>query len=160
MKNYPQTERKRLLAMIHIAKKEMIEKGQIRDDDDYRSFLEQYTGKRSAADLTPKDLMEVINAFERMGWSRSGGSKSPQSRHKTDKTQADKCVALWITLHKAGIVRNGSHQALGRFVQRYFGKKLTVMPGVDPLDAATPKQLSAVIAALEAMGNGSNTSSA
>ena len=156
MKTFPKSERMRLLALIHIAKKKAIEGGHFRDDDDYRSFLDECTGKRSAADMSPAELMEILKEFERQGWVRDF-QNSPRSRHKTEKTQADKCVALWITLYQQGIVRNGSHQSLGRFVQRYFGKNLRVMPGVDPLDAATPRQLSAVIVALEAMGNGSSS---
>lgn len=159
MKTIPQAEKRRLLAMIHIAKKSMTSSGRFREDDDYRDFLEEHTGKRSAAKMSIAELVTVIEAFETMGWSRSANSgKSPRSRDKKEKTQADKCVALWITLKNQGIVRNGSHQALGRFVMRFLGGNLRVMPGVDPLDAATPKQLSSVIVALEAMADGGTNS--
>lgn len=131
-----------------------MKEGNFRDDEDYRDFLEAVTGRRSAGALTLKQIGLVIKEFEANGFTRQVLSKSPKSRHKPRKTRADKCVALWIDLSKRGIVRDSSHSALQAFVRRQLGKKLKILPGVDPLLAASPQQLTAVIQALEAMRDG------
>ncbi|NCJ05187.1 DUF1018 domain-containing protein [Synechococcales cyanobacterium C] len=140
----PASERRRILAQIHIARKQLN-----MDEDVYRDKLEELTGKRSAGVLDVQGLKKTLDWFYSVGFRPTGGSLSPVSRQKRCKTRADKLVALWIELHKAGKVRDRSHQALQAFVKRQIGGKLTLMPGADPIKAATPQQLADCIHALE-----------
>lgn len=66
-----------ILAKIHIAVKELAI-----EQEDYRDILERTTGKRSARDLTDKDLPRLDAELRRLGWtgrlvhsSRSGDHK-------------------------------------------------------------------------------------
>jgi phage gp16-like protein len=142
----PTSERNRLLAKIHVAKKQAD-----MDDDQYRDFLEEVTNLRSAGDMSPQQLMQVIEAFRRVGAAQTTVSYSPKAGSR--KTRKDKVVAMWINLADQGIVRDRSHAALCRFIQNRMGKNLKLMPGVDALQAASQEQLAVVITALEAMEN-------
>ena len=57
--------------------------------------------------------------------------------------QSKKVQALWITLHQAGVVRDGSDQAMLNFVKRLTGR--------DRLQWCSTEQKSDVIQALKAM---------
>ncbi len=68
VKAYPKTRvtkdsRASLLAKLHIAKKELG-----LDDDLYRSMLERVTGKRSAAKLSIKELVSMVEEMKSKGW--------------------------------------------------------------------------------------------
>lgn len=144
---FPGDLRNGLLAKIHIAKKQLG-----LDDDFYKEILTQITGKDSCKDMDGAELNRVLNYFRSKGFKERGSeSLSPSSRNKSAKTLKDKAVALWIDLYKSGVVENRSHEALGNFVKRFLGDKLTVFPGVDPLDAATDAQLSDAVEALKKM---------
>lgn len=143
---FPDDLRNGLLAKIHIAKKQLA-----LDEDIYRSILVQITGKDSCKDMDGAELNRVLTYFYNKGFKERGESLSPSSRNKSVKTLKDKAIALWINLYKEGKVENRSHEALGNFVRRFLGDKLTVFPGVDPLDAATDAQLSDAVEALKKM---------
>jgi len=57
------------LAIVHIAKKE-----QGMDEDTYRGFLEEHTGKRSAADFNPVEMRTVVKAFQAQGFKIKGAA--------------------------------------------------------------------------------------
>lgn len=144
------TVRQRLLGQVHIEKKRLR-----LGEDAYRDLLESLTGQRSAKDCTEPELERVLT------WIRTkfpvkqelpnGRSLSPTSRNRTEKTPADKMVALWIECYRAGAVQDRSHEALVSFVQGILGRKIVVLPGVDPLAALSPQKCKAVIEALKAM---------
>ena len=54
------------LAIVHIAAKE-----QGMDEEKYRGFLEEHTGKRSAAEFNPVEMRVVIREFEKRGFKVS-----------------------------------------------------------------------------------------
>jgi len=57
---------RQLLAKIHIAKKDLG-----LGEDIYRDTLESLTGKRSAAELSDRQIIVVINHFKAKGWKQS-----------------------------------------------------------------------------------------
>ena len=57
-------KRRRLLAQIHIAKKEVG-----LDDETYREILDQETGKRSCACMTMPELTRIKRRFIACGWT-------------------------------------------------------------------------------------------
>ena len=69
-----QKNRGKLLAVVHVGKKELG-----LDDDTYRDLLERITSKRSARDLKIEELNKVIRALEQKGFKheskRSFGTK-------------------------------------------------------------------------------------
>ena len=126
------------LAKIHIAKKEL---GMT--DEEYCDILRERFGKESAKDLTGGQTFRLLSYFRQKGWK-------PKWRHGIlpgatipADGQSRKILALWITLAKAGVIRNQSTHALLSFVKR--------MTSVDNLEWCTAAQKSAVIEALRAM---------
>ncbi len=116
--------RQRITAQIHIARKDLG-----LDDDTYRALLTGATGKSSCADMDLQQLYKALARMKAAGWkprSRQAQRRkvSPASRHKDygKKTEADKIRALWISMHKAGYLTDGSEQALGRWCHRMTGK--------------------------------------
>lgn len=100
----------RLKAQIHIAKKDL----QI-DDDTYRALLSNTTGKSSCSDMDITDLHKALQAFKDRGWKprKKTGPKSGKQ-----KTQGDKIRALWISMAKDGLLRDGSEAALRKWIRR------------------------------------------
>ncbi|BAV74135.1 putative Mu-like GemA [Pseudomonas chlororaphis subsp. aurantiaca] len=64
------------LSKIHIAKKDLG-----LDDDTYRALLVRVAGVRSAKDLAPKQIGQVLAEFTRLGWQpskvKAKGRKAP-----------------------------------------------------------------------------------
>lgn len=144
-RSFPESERRRLLAKIHIAKTQL---GW--DEDQYRGALMDVAGVDSAAKLTVKGFKLFLDYLYRCGF-KDGAPKGKRLSPKAGsiKTRKDKCVALWIKLYKAGKVKDRSHDALCAYVRRFMPEDMKLLPGVDAIDAATPKQLAKCIAALE-----------
>lgn len=77
-------------------------------------------GKDSSKELTTANLFDLYRHFHNLGWRvrrRTGGKTSP----KYDDARQRKVVALWIELHKAGVVKNSSDRALQVYVKRMSG---------------------------------------
>lgn len=127
-----------VLAKIHIAKKDL---GY--SDDEYRSILQVRYGKDSAAKISQYQANDLINHFMSMGWKPKRG-KSKKSSPRYADPQLRKVVAMWITLHKEGVVRNGSHQALLGYVKR--------LTGVDDLKWCTGSDINTIIESLKKWG--------
>lgn len=76
-----QTGRSKLIAIIHVGKKELG-----LDDDTYRDMLQHVTGKRSAKDLNISELNKVIRELEQKGFKheskRSFGTKPDVASQK------------------------------------------------------------------------------
>jgi phage gp16-like protein len=145
-KTFPESERRRLLAKIHLAKKQL---GW--DDETYRAMLAEIAGVDSAAKLSVSGFKKVIDHLYRIGFRDKAptGKLSPSTKGRPYKTRQDKAIALWIELGKAGKVRDRSHDALNNYVWRFLGKNLAILPGVEPLYAASDVQMGKVIKALE-----------
>ncbi len=87
------------LAKIHIAKTQL---GM--DDDTYRALLARVAGVRSAKDLGPRQVDQVLVELQRLGWkpksNRQGRAtpKVPQNR----QTVLRKITALLASAHRPG----------------------------------------------------------
>ncbi|MEM1344956.1 MAG: regulatory protein GemA [Pseudomonadota bacterium] len=98
-----------VLAQIHIARQELG-----LEDDDYRTLLEQITGKRSAKDLSPTERRRVLDEFKRRGWkpkdrgTRRWREAEPRRDHRL-------VLVFWRLLAEAGVVTPG-RQALNAFI--------------------------------------------
>lgn len=103
---------KKNLAKLHIAKKELH-----LTDDIYRDILRRITGRDSAANINDVQADKVLRHFVRMGWKPKYQHELPGITIPGDP-QSQKIRALWITMHKAGVVKNGSDLALLAFVRR------------------------------------------
>lgn len=101
------------LAKIHIAKKELG-----LTDDAYRDLLRERFGKESAAKLTPGQAYRLLEYFKYLGWRPRYQHRLPGVFSRPADPQEGKIVALWIELHKAGVVRDRSDHALQAFVLR------------------------------------------
>lgn len=113
------------LAKIHIAKKELG-----LTDEVYRDILRAQFRRDSSAKLTPGQAFALLAHFKKLGWKQRSQSKLPGMEIPPDG-QSKKIQALWITLHQAGKVRDGSDQALMAFVKRMT--KTATHPGKDHL---------------------------
>lgn len=105
------------LAKIHIAKKELG-----LSDDAYRDILYSRFRKTTAAKLTPGQSFQLINHFKSLGWKPRYQLKLPGVYSRPNDTQEGKIIALWIELHKAGVIRDRSDKALQGFVRRMTKK--------------------------------------
>lgn len=99
------SDRKKELAQIHIAKKELG-----LSDDDYRTMLWTIARVESAGKLDRYGRRRVLQHLRTRGWK-------PFGRRKMSGPPAV-IVALWLDLHRLGGVRNKSDRALRKFVQR------------------------------------------
>lgn len=102
-----------VLAKVAIARKELrIEEG------DYRDLLERLTGKRSARECSDGQLGLVLDEFKAKGWKPRAIVLSTTRTRGADHPAAKKARALWISLHRLGVVRDPSEGALESFARR------------------------------------------
>lgn len=107
---YLENLRRGLLAKIHIAKKQLA-----MEDDSYRMLLHRITGKESAGQLKVKQLEEVLAELKRLGF-KSTYSKGKKKLATDGESQ--KIRALWLNLWHLGELRDGSEEALAKYVKR------------------------------------------
>lgn len=100
------------LAKIHIAKKDLG-----LDDDEYRDILWTICRVRSSAELDFAGREKLLKHFRSRGF-RAKRKVGPKSTGR----MVDKIRAIWITMHKAGVIRDGSEQALSKYVKRMTAK--------------------------------------
>lgn len=131
------------LAKIHIAKKELC-----LTDEVYRDILRARFGKSkdSAAKLTPGQAFSLLSHFQKLGWKPKSAQKLPGMEIPADG-QSKKIQALWITLHQAGVVKDGSDKALLAFVKRMT--KRGTFPGKDHLRFCDGQDKHSIIEALK-----------
>lgn len=122
----------RLMSIIHIAKSQL---GM--DDETYRTFLQNVTGKSSCAKMTTMELWEVAEALKAAGFVKVASRKKQAG---PADPQHSKIRALWLSMADAGIVRNRSEKALNQYVKRITGYELP---------QCTVKQCQAVIETLK-----------
>ena len=127
------SDRRALLAQIHIAAKELV-----LDEELRRDVVEIAVGKRSTRQCTDAELGKVVDAMKAKGW-RPGrkGKKRPGS----GKPYVRKIFAMWGALGRAGQLRNNKREALIAFVKR--------MTGIDDPEWLDPAQAGVVIEALK-----------
>ncbi len=123
------------LAKIHIAKKELG-----LDDDAYRDVLWSLFEKDSAKYLTDRQAADLISHFKSLGWKPK--YKDGRRRPPAESRQSRKIWALWMELHRRGIVKSSTPAALGAFVKR--------ITGIHSMQWLTPAQANQVIEALKA----------
>lgn len=136
----PSNNMSKAKARIHIAKKDLA-----MSEVEYREMLTAQTGKRSCGDMTLGELFKVEHYLKTtMGWkpkARGTGTKrsSPVSRDKEhhQKTMVDKLRALWIDMARVGLIRDGSENALERWVQR-MSARLNDGRGIQKVDWLHP----------------------
>lgn len=102
--------KKKYIQLIHVAKRKIG-----LDDDVYRDILSNETGKHSTKDMNISELIRVLNRLK-----SSGFTVQPQSKDMASTPQNNLILHLWRTLHRHGIVKNPSEQALLKFIQRHF----------------------------------------
>lgn len=119
-------DRAKMIKAIHVAKR-----ANGIDDETYRAMLQQF-GVTSSKDLRDGQLGELLTKLN--GGKPYKGSAKPYVR---------KVFAMWGALAEAGIVENGSKQALTAFVKR--------VAGVDDPEFLVPGKANKVIEALKAM---------
>lgn len=104
--------RQKLIQLIHIAKQ------QLRMDElSYRIMLHELTGKNSCSKMTVLELNDVLNEMEKKGFNNTAKGYSPRTETAKVKSRiANKIRAIWIEMHKAGIIKDGSEKALNRFI--------------------------------------------
>jgi phage gp16-like protein len=124
--------RKAMIAAVKISQKQLG-----LEDGDYRALLVRVTGHASSTACTVAQLGDVLDALK--GRSRP----APAATKRADHPAAGKARALWISLHRLGVVRDGAESALEAFARRQLG--------VDRLQWADQGQVFKLIEALKAM---------
>lgn len=105
-----------MLAKIHIARKQLA-----LAEDEYRAILNRLLKIESAALASEKQLDLILGEFKRLGWK--GASTSP-TRFGAGDLRQKKAMALWLSLFKAGAVKDASSAALSTYIKRQTGQDL------------------------------------
>ena len=100
-----------LIKLIHVAKTKLG-----LEDDVYRDILESTTGKTSSKLLTPAQLEAVLDRLKQLGFEVESKNKTGVQNLASD-AQSKLIRHLWLQLHQAGQVKNGSELALAKFVE-------------------------------------------
>lgn len=111
------------------------------DHQTHADFMMHNFGKKSCIALTEAQAEEYLDHLENLG---QGGNRPKQAAGgypKKTLSQDEYAIMLWNKLHKDGIVKDKSIDALGKFCQRTVG--------VAQLSWCAQKQKSAVITALK-----------
>lgn len=139
--------RKRYYSLLQVGKAEL---GW--DDEFYRGLWlpqqgatpDQF-GRYSATKLTNAQLVQAVEEMKRLGFKvkprQDQAGKPASARKLADDGQSKKIRALWLDMHKAGIVRDPSEKSLASYVKR--------LTGVEALQWLDSKQASGVIEALK-----------
>ncbi|WP_233113429.1 gp16 family protein [Aggregatibacter actinomycetemcomitans] len=110
----------KLIQLIHIAKSKLGI-----DELSYRILLERTTGKTSSTKMTIAELLKVYDMMKQKGFKpQVKRGMSPVTEHAPVKSRiTHKIRAMWIQMYKIGIVKEGSEQALNRFMHNQLFKK-------------------------------------
>jgi phage gp16-like protein len=101
----------KLIQLIHVGKTQLK-----LDDELYREVLESTTGKNSCKLLSVPQLEAVLARMKQLGFAVDSKEKSGVN-NLADDAQSKLIRHLWLQLHEAGQIRNGSEQALAKFVE-------------------------------------------
>ncbi|EHR39622.1 gp16 family protein [Alishewanella jeotgali] len=109
--------RRSLITKIHIARTQL---GM--DDESYRANLAHYgNGKTSSTDMTIPELETVLEAFKKLGFKpvkKPGKGRLSPSSKQGPQDERSAIRAIWIFMHRAGFINDGSETALNSWVQR------------------------------------------
>ncbi|WP_310598824.1 regulatory protein GemA [Desulfobulbus sp.] len=117
-------------------------------DAEYRKILREKFRKKSCTELSLVQANQLIRIFQSMGWEPQGWLPGVSQGIQDDR-QSKKIQALWITLHQAGVIRDGSDKALMSFCKRMT--KTADHPGKDHLRFCIPAERSVIIETLKSM---------
>lgn len=111
-------KRQQLIRLIHVAKRELK-----LTDDAYRAALAGATnGKASSADMNLKELESVMTALKNAGFKhqlkRNQKRLSPKGDIRVKTDEISRIRAVWITMFKQKLLRDGSESALNSYVKR------------------------------------------
>lgn len=93
-----------LIKLIHVARREL----QL-DDDTYRAFLMQKTGKISCRELTVTQLEQVFDAMKESGFKKQ--NKHPRRRFKGHVTPREKVYKIWRQMAEDGFIADDSDKS-------------------------------------------------
>ncbi|MBI4384800.1 MAG: regulatory protein GemA [Nitrospinae bacterium] len=151
--------KRELLALVHIAKKELN-----LPDDIYRDILFVQFGKETARDLSAEEIFALLDHFRSLGWKsnsgrplaegsqraagpsaasrlRGGGNRVPTiAPERATPAQRRKIETLWM---RGEGVRTKSREALRHFLNNRFH--------VASLGSVRPRQVTAILSALRRM---------
>ena len=122
------SNRKALLAKVHIAKKELG-----LSDEIYRAVLEEKYGVRSAKELKIFELIDLCRHFEKLGWK----SKPPKGKPRACKEREALLKKVFVLCYNLGVP-----------VPEYATGIAKKMFGVDYIGWCNPNQLHKIVAAL------------
>lgn len=105
----------KLIQLIHVGKNQLG-----LDDDLYREVLESCTGKASSKLMNISQLESVLDRMKQLGFTIESKDKTGVQQ-LADDAQSKLIRHLWLQLHNAGQVRNGSEKALAKFVENKVG---------------------------------------
>lgn len=108
-------KKSKLIQLIHVGKTQLG-----LDDELYRELLESCTGKTSSKDMTTQQLDVVLNRLKQLGFQVESKEKTGVS-NLADDAKSKLIRHLWLQLHQAGQVHNGSEKALAKFVENKVG---------------------------------------
>ena len=122
--NPADSARRTMLAKVHIARKELR-----LQEPEYRAMLERITGHDSAGDCSVAQLGAVLDELKAKGWKptvfvnqdKQTRPRTAPGRAPADHPVARKARAMWISLHRLGVVRDSSDRALDAFARRQLG---------------------------------------
>ena len=125
MSDQSQSTRTYQLKLIHMARRDLA-----LSEEDYRGLVRRISGGRtdSSGQMTDPERRRLLHHFRvACSWAPKKPNRrkySPASSHKPPekKTQADKIRAMWISMGKAGALREPSEKALGKFCYRLTKK--------------------------------------
>ncbi|WP_026313234.1 gp16 family protein [Actinobacillus capsulatus] len=111
--------RPKLIQLIHVAKTKLM-----MDESSYRIMLEKLTGKTSCRQMGIAELMRVYDHMKKKGFKvQPKKGLSPVTENARVKSNiAHKIRAVWIDMYKSGIIKDGSEQALNKFMHKSLFK--------------------------------------
>ncbi|WP_299001749.1 gp16 family protein [uncultured Shewanella sp.] len=146
--------KRRLITLINIAKQQLNI-----DEYVYRAMLKSCAGKDSLRAMSLGELEQVLTHFKQKGFTpykspskqTATGRLSPKGG-KAKVAEIDKIRAIWITMFKQNIVRDGSETALDSYVRRMSARlNITndIAKGVDSVAWLNPEQAYKVLESLK-----------
>jgi phage gp16-like protein len=118
-------------------------------DVEYRKILREKFRKKSCTELSLVQANQLIRIFQGMGWEPQGWLPGVSQGVPQDNRQSKKIQALWITLHQAGVIYDGTDKALMSFCKRMT--KTKTHPGKDHLRFCDGHEKYTIIEALKSM---------
>ena len=107
--------------------------------DKYDLIADRY-GVESTKQLNRKQTWDLLEHLKVLGWKPKCGKKQKRTTPKYKSAAKRKVIALWLTMHETGVIKNKSDKALQSYVKR--------MTGVDRLSWCDDQQTGVVIQSL------------